>query len=137
MANRKYYRGTSLCSAEREIVFLFGAFKVGAVGAVGTVEGAGVKSVTRTGAGAYTITLEDAFFRFLSGHFNFAGTNAGVAQVLNAEAVATLHSNLKANKTVKIQCYDYTGVAVDPASGSECLIELKLRNSSAGISDKF
>lgn len=134
MANRNFSQRQF--TLERDVVKLFGFVTFGATGAVSAVGGLGLTSVTRTGTGAYTIKLSDAYVRLLAASFRFAGASAsGVASVELVDSHANVQVDIKA-KTIKIQCYDYAGSAVDPASGSDVLFEITTRNTSVGPADK-
>lgn len=137
MANRKFFRGTSFCSLERELCFLYGSAVIGAAGAVGTVKGLGIKSVTKvTGDGKYEIELEDAYMRYMFGNVNFiSAAGSGVAKVEILATPATFQADFKNTKVITIQCFDFAGAAVNPASGSVLGFDLVARNSSEGPSD--
>ena len=137
MANRRFYRGTSFCSLERELVKLFGSVVIGAAGAVGTVKGMGVESVTKGAtAGLYTIKYEDAYKRYMFGNVNFvSAAGSGVAKVEVIASPATFQSGFTSSRSVTIQCYDYAGAAVNPAAGSVLSFDAWLRNSSEGPAD--
>lgn len=65
MANRYGYQ--FLYSRNPMLTFIEGNFVVGASGAVGTVKGSGVESVTKLSTGTYQIKLEDGYPRYLIG----------------------------------------------------------------------
>ena len=133
MANRNFSQRQF--SLERDVVNLFGDVTFGATGAVSAFKGLGLTSLTRTGVGAYTLTLNDAYVRLLGARVMFAkATSSGVAAVELVDSHASVQTDIKA-KTVKFQCYDYAGAAVDPASGADAFIKLELRNTSVGPAD--
>lgn len=126
MASRTFEKG--IYTLQKEVVLLEGNAVIGAVGAVGTVKGSGIASVTRTGAGVYEIVLEDSYSRYLAGSIGFINTGAGSGiasvEVSNDPNAAVL------NKTgVEITCYDFAGAAADPAAGSVMGFTVILRNS--------
>lgn len=137
MANRKFYRGTAFCSLERELCFLLGSAVIGASGAVGTVNGLGIKSVTKESTdGKYTIELEDSYKRYMFGEVNFiSASGSGVAKVEIIATPSTFQSGFTSTKKVVIQCFDYAGAAVNPASGSVMCFTVTVRNSSEGPAD--
>lgn len=61
MSDRRMYDTKAL---ERDLVTLAGRITIGATGAVTDDRSKGV-TVTRTGVGAYTLTLDDAYFDIL------------------------------------------------------------------------
>lgn len=128
MADRNFER--SLNSLNKGLTFIEGNAVIGSTGAVGTVKGSGVTSVTRTGAGAYTLKLEDKYSRYLGGSVGFinASTGSGIAAV--EVASLTVNTEVADGTGIKIQCYDYTGVAADPAAASVLGFYCWLRNST-------
>ena len=128
MANRNFEK--TLNSLNKGLTFIEGNAVIGSAGAVGTVKGSGVTSVTRTGTGAYTIKLQDKYSRYLGGHTGFinASTGSGIASV--EVASLTVNDEVADGTGIKIQCYDYTGVAADPASASVMGFYCWLRNST-------
>ena len=115
-------------SLERGKAIIFGKVAIGATGAptLNAVKSKGIASVVRNSAGNYTITLNDIYVDMYSLHVNFLNAaGAGVAYVyIVSQAVSTA-------KTVVFQCKDLSGAAVDPSSGTEMQIELKLKTSTA------
>lgn len=137
MANRRFYRGTSFCSLERELVKLFGSVVIAAAGAVHLVKGMGIKGVTKEIAdGQYTIELEDAYKRYMFGNANFvSAAGSGVAKVEVLANPANFQKDFTTNKTIVIQCFDFAGAAVNPAAGSVLSFDAWVRNSSEGPAD--
>lgn len=115
-------------SLERGKAVLFGKVAIGATGAptINAVKSKGIASVARTGAGAYTITLNDIYVDMYKCGVNFMfATSPGVANVY------VVSQDVAAAKTILIQCEDFAGAAVDPANGAEMQIELMLKTSTA------
>ncbi len=137
MANRKFFRGTSFCSLERELCFLFAALVVGAAGAVSSFKGLGFKSATKeAGDGKYTIELDDSYFKILkAGGTLVASALSGVASIEIIGTPATFQDDFKGSKTFVIQCLDAAGAAVNPASGTLIQLDVVCRNSSQGPLD--
>ena len=125
MANRSFERG--FYSLEVNPVRLWCVITIGATGAPTLTRGQGVASVTRTGAGAYTITLSDKYNYFLGADIAVqrAGYYSGLQTTLDAVDVTSA-------KTVKFACYDAagSGTAWDPISGSVVFVTIDVRNSS-------
>jgi hypothetical protein len=109
-----YIRGT-IETPHTDLVFLEGNVVIGATGAVGTVKGD--FSFTRTGVGAYSLVItSERFFRYITGGANFiAASGSGIASV---EITNDVQAAVKAGTAITIQCYDFAGLAADPASGS-------------------
>lgn len=77
MANRLYlpHGGTLDVNA----IQLEGNFVVGSTGAVGTLKGSGITSVTRLSTGVYKVTLEDQYNRYLYGSISFVSPQVSSA----------------------------------------------------------
>ena len=123
MANR--FLQQFMHSFEHKPVKIFGSILVGGSGAVTSFTGNGVTSVTKeSGAGTYTILLNDAYSAFL-------GVNV-VHEVATAEELVIQlisHNVAAASKTVVIGC-STSGTLANPASGTILYFEITLRNSS-------
>lgn len=75
MANRWFQQ--FFYSLNHSPVFLEGNAVIGSTGAVGTVKGSGLKSVTRLGVGTYRLLPEDGYPRYLGGHVGFVSPTTG------------------------------------------------------------
>lgn len=135
MANR--YLNQFQYTFEADTVTIFGSAVIGGSGAVGSVKGGGIASVTKEStAGQYTIQLSDRYSRFLS---FIAGTTLGtvsaIARVQVLMAPATLQATVKSTGQILVQCLDYAGAAANPESGSVLSFRITMRNSSVGPND--
>ena len=121
MANRNFNRHQSL---EKEVKDLFAEIAIGASGAPTLTKGLGITSVARTGAGRYTLTLDDQYVRLL---------DARIIQHFTTSADLTfqLTAHDESAKTVSFAC-KAAAVDTDPASGSILFVRLALKNSQAG-----
>ncbi len=115
---------------EVDVVSLYCKFVVGATGAVGTVTGKGITSVTKDSTGQYSILLDGTYNAFLWGAAGIMTTTSsdpatvGVLARLEAETVAT-------TKLVQLQFYALDdGAVADPFETAVVYIKLELRNSS-------
>lgn len=127
MANR--YMQQFFYSFNHGITFLEGSFTVGASGAVGTVKGSGIASVTKNSTGNYTIALEDKYMKFLGANFNLvAASYSGIATVEVADT--SIDTHVQDGTGIQVVCYDGTGTAANPASGAIVYFSIVLRNSS-------
>jgi hypothetical protein len=134
MANR--YLKSRLYTFETDLVKIVGTMTVGATGAVGTVKGMGIASVTRTGVGAYTVTLQDSYHMVWGHHIAFGGgTASGIGGVELVDTQANIKTNIRTNKQIKIQCYSATTTAADPANGTTMFFSFLVRNSNIGPQD--
>lgn len=122
MANRNFNRYQAL---EKEVKTLFAKVTIGASGAPTLVaaQSQGITSISRTSAGLYVLTLQDAYMKLLHADIHIVTPSVEDIQAnVKSEAVAT-------SKTVTFHCTT-VGVATDPASGDSLLIRLDLKNSS-------
>ena len=133
MSNRIYDKALCL---DKQIVTLFGNIVVGSSGSVYSTKGLGIKSVVKeTTAGQYTITLEDAYSRYMFGGWGIIcnTTHSGVMAVEVIQDPATLQATFQSAKTIKIQCYDKAGSAVNPAAGCVLGFSLVCRRTTVGV----
>lgn len=115
-----------------EGVCLRGILTVGATGAVSSFYGRGFTSITRTAAGAYTLVLEDAYFRLMGCDFiQLYSSNQDITFQLISEDV---DNPTQASRTVKFVC-KAAATGTDMTSGSKLYIALHLMNSKLSIGE--
>lgn len=122
---------------EADTVKIYGSIIVGASGAVTSFSGGGISGVVKeTAAGQYSITLKDTLNRllFVSG-LVVQGAISTVAQMQVLEAPSSLQTDVKADRTFKVQLVDETLTAVDLASGAELKLEITVRRTTVGPYD--
>jgi hypothetical protein len=87
----------------------------------------GIASIVRTGAGAYTINLSDSYVRTMMVNQLFSGAAAPSAPEMHmvADNAAVL-----ASPSIQVQ-FSSAGVATDPASGDEVLMQIVFCDSTA------
>ena len=133
--SRNFYKNPY--TLEVDTVTLFAVIAIGAAGAVSSVKGGGIAGVVKeTPDGQYTIELEDKFARFLHAHVmgvDDAALTFAQAQIF--EDPSALQADMKVDSKFKIQLLDFAGVAVNAASGTTLLVEIKMRQSSIGRYD--
>ena len=113
---------------ERDITRIHAKIAIGATGAPTLTLAKGIVSMTRTAAGAYTITLKDNYYLFMDAKATFiSSTSAPAAPNLN---VVSETVNSSTSPQILIQFRDLSAVATDPASGETLLLELVFRNAS-------
>ncbi len=128
MASRLFKQ--PLGSLEVDTVELFATWTVGAAGAVDTSSAKGL-TVTNTGTGEYTLTLQDAYNRLLDCSATLLDATAsnpatvGVAFQCKSEDVSSSTPDL----VIRASTLD-DGAAADPREGARVLVRLVLRNSS-------
>lgn len=109
---------------------VFMKVNIGATGAptLVTANGAskGVASITRNGAGDYSIVLNEAWKSLLMVEAVFdAGASAPASPTVSIKSNA-----VSSTKTLRILC-TAAGVATDPASGEVMYLKITLKQSSA------
>lgn len=132
MANRYYTQFRY--SLEKAVVDLFGYVTIGAVGAptLSSVKSKGIKSITRTGAGAYDIVLgvgsnQDVYNNLLGMQAIFLAANpASPIMHIVSQTVSTPSTG-----KISIQFRDYAGAATDPGNGEVLQFVVQLKNSTA------
>ncbi len=107
---------------DKEVKALFGKVVFGAVGAVSSQTSYGF-TVTRTGTGAYTITLADKYKELLAPRFT-------IGHATEVDTQVQLVTDLSAAGTVITVLHKSGGAAADPASGSFLFIALMLKNTN-------
>lgn len=125
-------------SLEKNPVCLYARVSIGASGAPTLQVGPpskclGIYSMTRTGAGAYTIglglssTSVDTYQRLMSAHAVSLDTAdpSWAMMTITADNSAVLSV-----PDIRIKFFDFAGAAVDPASGSVLLLKFEFSNTS-------
>ena len=136
MAKEHTYSHNTLV-LEKDVVHLYADVDVGASGAVSSAKGGALASVVKQAtAGQYQITLDAGFQKLLHVSVQAVGASAsGVASVDVLQSPASVLTNLKATAPITIQCYDYAGAAVNPASGTRLKVKLEVRRTTVGTYD--
>lgn len=138
MIGSKITRSPTRWSYEKEVGDIYGCITVGASGAVSLTQGAGVKSVTKLAtAGQYEIATAATYSRLLAASasvVNSSVTSVAAVQVL--EAPATYQAEFKADGKIILQCLDFAGAAVNPASGAKIMFKLEVRQNPLAVFDK-
>lgn len=150
MANRTFQQFQN--SIEKELVHLVARVSVAGGGAVtlqkwnpssGTYTSApttgvgpysvgsqGIKTVARTGTGAWTIVLQDSYMRLLDVWFTSTATSGTLTVIgLGVDATTDVRSNTA--PTIKVLFNSATATAADPASGDKIDLHFVLQNSGS------
>lgn len=119
MASRNFNRKQAL---EKEIKDLYAKVTIGASGAPTLVTGHGITSITRNGAGDYSLVLADKYVSFKFMEVTFLSSSAQDLNVqLYSEAV---------NDTKTIRFLTLTGATpTDPANGQTMYIQVTVKNT--------
>jgi Tfp pilus assembly major pilin PilA len=124
MANRMFYEFVQ--NLIPKMTVLTGTISIGGTGAptIATGQFAGVASIARTGTGAYTLTLSDAYQADVCVLLSARNSTAGLGTV-QVKAV-----DLSTAKTVTFFTLDSTFAAADFASGSIIDVLIIARDST-------
>lgn len=132
MANRLMNRNTM--SLEKAPVNLYLQAAIGATGAptINALKSLGFKTITRSSAGKYVLALGgpagvDTYQRLVSLQATFIATTTSTV----CSVSVAVDNSAGTTPSITIQCVDYAGAAVDPASGETMLIRATLDNSTA------
>ncbi len=132
MSNRIFNQALAI---EKQVVHLYGSLLIGTTGAVTSIKGISIASIVKeTAAGLYTITLTDAYDRFLMFNATMNSNAVGGSATPTIELAndpATMVADFK-TKSFKIQLLDKTGAAANAVSGSVLYFEIIARRSSVG-----
>lgn len=114
------------CRARQPVV-LFLKAAIGATGAptLNTAKSSGISAISRTGAGAYTITLSGKYKSLAGLHGQFIDSGG----ICDAPIVTVIADNASSG-TIKIACFadDGSSTATDPGSGETMLLTIWLQN---------
>ena len=131
MSNRYFYKNRY--TLEVDTVELFGSIVIGATGAVAFVKGGGITGAVRNSAGNYTITFGSKYARFFGGDAGILYSSiSAISKIQFIGNPVTYQSDVKASKSVTIQCVNFAGAAADPENGSVLSFRMDFRNSSIG-----
>jgi hypothetical protein len=90
----------------------------------------GIKTVARTGTGAWTVVLQDSYQRLLGVHVTSTAAS-GVLTVVGVGVDATTDVTSNSAPTIKLLFNSATATAADPASGDKIDLEFLLQNSAS------
>jgi hypothetical protein len=139
MANRN---GTAVQETiTKGVVSLFAKVTFGATGAPTLVTtggiSQGIKSIARTGSGAYTITFgipdktgTDKYNALLGWDVSFVGASSG-ATVPAAPVKWTVTDSVASAGTLAVKFANLSGSATDPADGEIAYLTFHMKNSTA------
>jgi hypothetical protein len=90
----------------------------------------GVRSVTRTGTGLWTLQLQDTYQRVLGVNFNVQ--KAGGLSTIMAVGINSTLTSLSASggATIGLALLSATATAADPASGDLVLLSIRLQDAT-------
>lgn len=117
---------------EKEVKILYATIDIVASGAVNASKGL-ASAVKESTAGQYTITLPSHYYKFLNmAPSTMHPTASLVAAIDILGTPATFQASFRSSPAIVIQCRDYAGAAVNPASGTQIRLQFEVRNTSVG-----
>lgn len=135
MANRNWMSGGKIFSMHKDPVMLDCTIAIGATGAVASIVGACILSVTRTGTGLYQINLQDNYALLLGAHASMQSASGALSGISSVEvqnapsaSVAVLAAPVLVIKTINA-----AGALADPVSGASINVIMMMSNSSLKI----
>ena len=123
MANRNFHLDSK--SLERGLVNLYAPVSIGATGASTLDKKLGVASVTRTGAGTYTVELDDKYNGLIQVNAVIVGADQDFSFQVISETISADKKMVIATKVA--------GTIADLASGTKLKLEIVLKNSSVEL----
>lgn len=135
MANRNWASGGKIYSMHVSPVILDTTILIGAVGAVTSIVGSAIASVTRSSTGIYVIHMQDNYSGLYSAIGSMRSPPAGLSGILAVECQNAPNSAVQslAAPSLTIKTLDAAGALADPASGSSVSVIMYLSNSSVQI----
>ena len=90
----------------------------------------GIKSISRTSAGLYVLTLQDSWVALAAFWGGFQKDTVPSAPSVFANSTGT-NVNSTTAPQITFTCYNSAGTATDPANGEVMLLEIELIDSTA------
>jgi hypothetical protein len=135
MGNR--YMNQFQYTLEQDSVTLFGGVNIGPSGAVASIYGYGIESVSLIGTGVYDVVFTDKWSQLLDFDFKtFDDADSAIAKVQLFEAPESVQADVKADRTLRIKCLNFSGAAAEPANGAQIKIKAVFRYSSYSKQDQ-
>ena len=123
MAHRHFFQFR--LALEPSVVELWAVVSIGSSGAPTLVRGKGIKAITRTGTGEYTVALQDSYTSLLEASM-VTKNSTGIPSVVMG--IKNDHSNAAQPTIDIVTSASLSGT--DAAPGDELHIRFTLRNSS-------
>lgn len=91
---------------------------------------AGIYSVARTGAGLWTVTLQDSYLRLLelTGFATLAGGTSAIVSVAQNSTITDLDAT--GGSVIGVALLSATATALDPADGERLVLKFTLQHAS-------
>ena len=124
-----YLKRDSVQTIEQGVTALYIKLTVGSTGAVSSTSGYGLTSITRTGAGNYTILLDRKYKKLLACSATFIqSTPQGLGLAVKTDSIASAGSVAIATNV--------TATATDPTSGTIILFKITVADTglTGGVS---
>ena len=135
------YKYQNYYTFEKDVISIFGSFKIEAAGAVtsDSVQGLGVADVVKSaGDGDYLITFDGAYDGFLGIQFTVVTDNDAIPVAVSVhEAAATAQADIKAAKGINVTLTSATATAANADNPTMIMFEAKFRMGEFTSSSKI
>lgn len=137
MANRNWASGGRIYSMHVSPVIINATAAIGASGAVSSIVGSGVLSITHVSTGLYRITCmpNTNFSRLYFAAGSMQSPASGLSGIMQVEIQNAPNTSVAtaAGAILSVKCLDVTGALANPASGSSLNVLMLCSNSSVVI----
>lgn len=135
MANRNWASGGKMYSMHVMPVMIDCQITIGAAGAVASIVGPLISSVTRISIGLYQLNMSNNFNRMISAHASAQSPSVGLSGILGIEIQNAPNASVSSLSapTLRIKTLDAAGALANPASGSVIDVMAIMSNSSITI----
>jgi len=135
MANRNWASGGKIFSMHASPVLLDTTIQIGAAGAVSSIVGSTIASVTRMSTGIYKINMQDNYSKLYAAMGSMQSPSVGLSGVSTIEIQNAPNASVSSLSapSLTVKCLDAAGALVDPADGSALNVMIYLSNSSISV----
>lgn len=137
MANRNWASGGKIYSMNVSPAFINITVQIGAAGAVSSISGAAVASVTRMSLGVYKIKMQaqTSFPKLLSASSSMQSPSSGLSGILGVEIQNAPNASAAtaSGAELTVKTLDAAGALANPASGSALNVLMIFNNSSVTV----
>lgn len=135
-ANRNWANGGKLYAMHVAAVVVDCTVAIGSTGAVSSVKGPIVSTVTRVSTGIYRLNLQNSFTGTFACVASMQSPSSGLSGIMQIETQNSPNTNVTSTTapSITVKTLNAAGALADPASGSSLNVLVYLSNSSIQIS---
>jgi hypothetical protein len=135
MANRNWASGGKIYSMHVSPVMIDSTITIGISGAVDSIKGPLISSVTQESTGVYKLNLQDNFMGLLTAVASMQSPLTGLSGIVSVEIQNSPSTDVTVlgGASITIKTLDATGALADPADGSSINVLTVMSNSSVRI----